>query len=572
MIDQPIEYSFQAIQHLIAIKFVLILFLVIGVGMIYKKVKLSWFLLVVGVLSGIAYAIFVNNLELLFFGLQGDEITIAAMFNSMAHGSFFSDFAYQDLPPFYPPLFFWSVAVFGRLFSWNGVIMTKAAAFSTLCAFPVLTYLAQTYLWKGRSANKLDPGKIAFFLAPLCLFLFLDNAAIIGKPYELLAAIATLLWFVYLQIDVLSDKWNWKHVVSYSIVCGLIFMTYYLWLIFASISFALAGLFIKKDDQFKYYGRLAAVAGLALIVALPYLGPLVHSYAVHGSENWQAAFFLVERIAFNTDFFYPLSWQSLLLLGAIGTLIVYRKERYIRSLLLLFMSSYIWWGMGLTTIFFYESPMQEFKGFYFYNRVILAFALAYGIEQLWNKASDRYGEIQWKQPVLIIGLLFLSSNLFFGSFTDNPKIRENRVTSAKMPEHKQQVIQFLIDNNQNQVTLLTSLPEVLAFTPINNYIYFNQHNSHPAAGFSERKATIDLLPYASGPEVFYTMLQSAAQAPIERLVLSHFDETFYLYFHLDSFGKGISVDEVLIPDRLITDEYFSLVFKNKEYEVWDVRE
>ena len=243
MFELSQSLSYVDIQHIIAIKFCLIAFLVIGLFFIgdvgrvkqkvnkflfpsrgdkkgvkpflYKKAKPWVFLLVTGALSALAYAILVNNWGLLLWGLQGDEITIAAMYNTFIHQGFFSDFGYYTLPPFYPPLFFWIFSLPGRLFNWNGVVAAKFASFIFIFIFPILTYAVSRLYWRSSEPSRNQPGIIAAFLAPLLIFVLIDHSAIIGKPYELLAAMATVYWTAFLLLEVKKKHWRFKQAVIF---------------------------------------------------------------------------------------------------------------------------------------------------------------------------------------------------------------------------------------------------------------------------------------------------------------------------------------------------------------------
>ena len=93
------------IRLFILIKLLLIFFVFISIYLFYKKKSPYIFLSLVGTISALSYALLVDNHSLLFWGLQGDELTIGAMFKVFSKGTW-SDFAYHDLPPFYPPGFF----------------------------------------------------------------------------------------------------------------------------------------------------------------------------------------------------------------------------------------------------------------------------------------------------------------------------------------------------------------------------------------------------------------------------------------------------------------------------------
>lgn len=575
-------FTFSDLQHIIGVKFCLILFLLFGVIAIFKKWKPIIFLCVTSILAAVAYAIFINDLGLMFWGLAGDEITIAAMYETFAHGSLFSDFAYAHLPPFYPPLFFWIFALIGKFMDWNGVQIAKFASFISIALFPLIIYYIQAWYWKpfgftqgqGDKRDIIASNKIMWMLAPLIVWVFVDPDAMILKPYEVITASLSILWIVFLLRDLKNKNYSWKRLLCYGITGGLLFMMYYLWLVIGAIAIALSGLFVAKKDQLWFYEKLILTAILVLIVASPYLIPLILSYQKYGAENWQFILMYAKSIAYHAQMFEYFSWRGILMLLGFVSLLFFWKKTFIRSLLFIFIASYVWQAMGFATIFFFETPIQESKGFYFINRTVLAFALSYGIVWIWNYLDRKNLQFNWRQSIAVIGLVFLSTQMIFGFFADDPVAQIRRVESRGPRKTIVELIGFLQKDEKQDKRILTlhaGISELHAFLPMNAFIYFNQHNSHPASNFSARKAYVDWLATASSPEEFYILASDTWFGSIDRLVLFKKPESdFYpVYFHLDNFPNGAKDEQVHIKKNLIARPYFELVFENDEFVVWD---
>lgn len=567
------------IHHIIAAKFFLVAFIVFGIVAIKKKLPYWLFLLVTGVLASGAYLVFVNDLQRMFWGLQGDEITIAAMYEMFAHHSFFSDFAFPQLPPFYPPFFFWIFALVGKIFGWHGPLIAKFASATSILLFPIATYVAAHAAFYKLKAVKADiPGKIAFFLAPLICFIVIDWDAIILKPYELYTAVGTVIWTTALFLLIQKKLFTWRLWLVFGITGGLLFMTYYLWLVFAGIAIALAMLWVKKEEQFRMYGQLIGTAVLALVLSLPYLFPLVRSYTVHGSENWQTILMTMKGLSFHAPMFQFISWEGIVFFAGFVSLVALRKKLYGRFFLLLFLSSYIWQVMGFSTIFFFDTPIQEFKGFYFFNRTILAFALAAGIEWLWNVVSRKYSHISsWKETTLFVGLIFLSTQMIFGFFLDDPVVQNRRVASRQLSKVQGELITFLQTDRQAcdcmPLTLHGGMGDIHAFVPLNMYLYFNQHNTHPAAHFSTRKGEIDWLFTAPSAAVFHERLFQIEEGPIERFIF--FKESqrdvYGVNTFLDKFPNEARDVSITVKKSFFEEPGFKKVFENDTYVVFDTQ-
>lgn len=560
--------NFFDIQTYIAIKLLLLLFIALSLYLVYKKKYQIPFLLFVGVISAVSYALLVNDLELLFWGLQGDELTLSAMYNTFAHGKVFNtDFAYHSLPPFYPPAFFWIFSVIGKIMSWNGVLIAKFAAFCFFLLFPVGSYYFAKYLTKDELLDNHTPGEIFLLLSPLLLITVLDKDLLIGKPYEVVAAAATIFWYMGLHLQITRGRWNKKMSIIYGIIAGLIFMTYYLWLIFAVISFVIMGLVERRKSATRYFLYLFQTMLVALIVSSPFLFPLLLSYAKTGMESWQTAFFTPNGLDLWLPMFKVQSINNILLLFGLVTLIYYRNNTHMRLLIYLFLGTFFWWGLGMTSLLLLKVPFQEFRGFYILAPSILAIAAAYGIERMWRHFNIHHNKNLY-YVITIIGVLYFASQSVFGFFIDDPLIKNRRVESKKVQVEITHLVNFLqtIPDVSTKLTLQTT-PQITAFIPINHLIYFNQHNNHPSAIFSQRYEYVQSLAHSESSEEFYVKIKNSPWGKVERFIFYSDNENYYLYFHLDKIIQGIEERVVKIDKKLLSSKYFEKIYDNNNYVV-----
>jgi len=564
--------NFSDLQHIIGVKLCFFGFITMGLLAIYYKWKPWIFLLITGGLCALAYYILVDNLWLMFWGLRGDEVTITAMYEMFAHGSLFSDFAYANLPPFYPALFFQAFALLGRWFGLNGVQVAKLATASTILLLPALVYSLQELYWKvDKSRGDKDPGTITYFLSALLMFVVIDWDAIIMKPYELVSAVFVILWTVFLLHDVHNKNISWKRILIYGVTGGILFLLFYFWFFLAAIGVALFNLFYSQKTTLKKYGQFALVGLMIIIIGSAYWLPLAISYKAFGAENWQIGFFIIEWIATHGPTF-DFSLRGLILLGGLVALIAYRKRFYARGLLSLFVASYVWQAMGMFAILFFASPLQESKGFFFFNRVVLVFALSYGIERLWKWSSIKFEKKLWQKSVMIIGVLFLSTQLIFGTFTDKKEVMAVRDRARVVSQEMNELISFLNSNYDvyEKKTLSSGIPELHAFLPLNVVFYFNQHNSHPAAGFSNRVLFLKELSFVSDSKLFFENLDNSIFGRIDLFVFEKDGEPGYpIYYILDNFPYGIESTGLRFGSGVFVKPYVKKVFENNKYIVFE---
>ncbi|NCU44758.1 hypothetical protein EOM71_03720, partial [Candidatus Falkowbacteria bacterium] len=412
------------IQIYSSIKLLLVLFAILAAYLIIKKKNPLYLLTLFGLISAGTYALWSNNLQLPLWGLQGDELTIAAMFNAFAKVGLGADFSYHSLPAFYPPASFWLFGLIGRFLNWNGIIMIKAAAATFLLIFPVAIYLLQDRLLKNiLSDNRLNT--LFACLSPLLIMSILDKDLMLGKPYEIISAVVVILWTISLHYQAIGQRWKIWLPITYGLAAGLIFMTYYLWLVFAAIAFILMGLLESNQRKLHYFWRLGQTAVVGLVATLPFTGPLISSYLKNGLENWQTVFFIPTGLDLWLPMFQLTSWTNLILLFGLATLIYCRRQPIAKQLLYLLSTSFIWWLGGLLLLLIWHKPFQEFRGFYIWAPTILTLGAAYGLSRLWAYYQINQ-KANWSTTLALLGLAYLISQSFFGFFIDHPAIKNRR--------------------------------------------------------------------------------------------------------------------------------------------------
>lgn len=561
--------NFSDIQMYTSIKLLLLIFLIVSIYLVHKKKKNIFFLFLVGLISATSYMLLTNNLATMLWGLQGDEITIAAMYNTFAHVGLGSDFAYHNLPPFYPSAFFWFFGLIGRMMDWNGVLIAKFASFCFFLFFPVGLYFYQIFLEKNTNPHE-RPNEIFALLCPLLILTVLDKDLLIGKPYEVIAAAATIFWYISLYLKISQNKWTFKLSILYGSLAGVIFMVYYLWLVFAAIALFLMGIFNKKQNKIKYFFSLFQTMCVTLLVSSPFLLPLIMSYTQFGMESWQTAFFTPKGLDLWLPMFQLTSINNFIYFFGLAVLIFFRKHNITKQLLFLFITAFIWWGAGMISLLFFKIPFQEFRGFYVLSPTLLAIAAAYGIDRIWRHFRVS-GNKNLSFTITVIGILFFASQSVFGFFVDDPIVKMRRVESRYVNESIIHIVNFLKQDPlaSSKLTLQTA-PQLLAFIPLHHVIYFNQHNNHPAAIFSKRYAYVESLANSQTTEELYQKVINSPYGQIERFIFSGDDKYYYLYFHVDKIIQGIEEEKIKIDKTLFESDNFVKVYEKDNYTVIDV--
>jgi hypothetical protein len=496
------------------------------------------------------------------------------MYNTFAHVNLGADFAYHNLPSFYPPAFFWLFGLIGKIFNLNGVVLFKLAAFSFFLFFPAGLYYFQKYLTKDKLTREVlkgkIPGAIFIFLVPLIIITILDKDLLFGKPYEVIAAATTIFWYLNLYLDISLGKLSNKKIFIYGIIAGLIFMTYYLWLIFAAIALILLVVTGERKKIIKYFLALLKTMIIAIIIALPFLAPLAISYYKNGMESWQTAFFTPSGLDLWLPMFKFNSLNSLILLFGLVIIIYYRQRAFIKQLLFLLITAFIWWGIGMLSLLMFKVPFQEFRGFYIFAPVVLAISAAYGLEQLYFYFKVNENK-NLRVTICAIGIIYFASQSIFGFFIDDPIVRMRRVESRKANQAIIELIDYLkSDDSSNSKLTLQTTPQIVAYLPINHLIYFNQHNNNPAAIFSKRLSYVKSLADSKSADELLDKIKNCPYGKLERFIFYKDRENYYLYFHVDKIIQGIEEKEIKIDQKLFVSDKFLKVYDKDGYVVIDV--
>ena len=294
----------------------------------------------------------------------------------------------------------------------------------------------------------------------------------------------------------------------------------------------------------------------------------------YGGQNFtnsgQTGFFTIDNINWRTLFFEKFDWKTVLMFFGFASIIYNYKDDKFKPLIAALVTVYLWWFMGLITLSFFKVPMQEFRGFSYFMPLVLAIGLSFGLSQIWTLLDEKKSGKKIKVIIMISGVFIFASYSIMGSFVDDPIVRE-RITASKNAEERfEKLSTYLKTTNENLITL-NSIPELAAFVPINNFIYFNQHNSHPAAHFSQRLEYVKEIVAAKSAQEFYYKTQNTPFGKIERLILYRTGNRFPLFYHTDKPMTGIEENIYYFNDSLLSDEYFTLVYKFYDYEIWETK-
>ena len=283
----PITLEILATAKLIFAATIIVLFI-----MIVKRIRQPLYYAGVLAISLTAFVLVILTPQTtMFWGNNGDELYIAANMTQMVSGDS-SDFYYAHLPPFYPPLYFWTVGFLAKPFATNGL-----AAYKVGVALSALLLFLGTFFWlklhDRKSRNQLVHPWM-YFLIPLSFLTLLPFDEFILKPHEALSALLSVLLVGAIGVQFQKDRWKLKHLFFYGISGAIILMSYYFWGVL--IAATLAFLVFLPPHRFHNVMHLIFLGIFVLAFSSPYLVPLYQSIQIHGIDLAQGTYFSIHDI------------------------------------------------------------------------------------------------------------------------------------------------------------------------------------------------------------------------------------------------------------------------------------
>lgn len=558
------ELTFQVI-NIIAYSKIILAVAVITFLLIIKYKNNPWLLsLVSSIFLVIFYVIFSWSFKKMFWGNNGDEIFIVSFFSQVLQGNMLKDFYYNNLPAFYPPLYFWLTGYLSRFFANNAITAAKIGVSFTLAFWFIGTFIwqkiYQVFINKKISTNLFAKKGILFFLFPLIYFFLIDFNDIILKPYETLTALILAILIGFIAESFLQEKWRIREYVFFGVSGAVLFLSYYFWWFIA-----IPGLFILillSNRKWKNFLRVSLIGLIIVILSAPYIFPLFSSY-LGGMENWQALFFIPND--FSTFVSFSLfSWRGLVLLAGLTGLIIYRHESFFKANLALVISAYLYQFLSIVIYIFGANPLQAAKPFLFLTTASLALGAAKLFFEIWRYYEKKLSKNNRFNIVLII-LIFSIYFWPMTNFIDSQVVRQQLVSNQTFPPafYLAENIKEKIKDYDTRTWLSSGLPEINAYLNIHYFIAHNPHFSHHASLYSKRMELINSLSQANKEE-FIVLINDS---PIDTLLLyKGSDPSYYpLFFWADNYPNGGRELMIKISKENIDSLNWNIIHEDREW-------
>ncbi|MDH4158264.1 MAG: arabinofuranosyltransferase [candidate division Zixibacteria bacterium] len=489
------------------------------------RVKSSLCIICLSLWGFVAVALMFDGTPFSINGFAGDQKLRLAMVMKYYAFGFFSDMYYKDLPSFYPPIYYFLLSLYSRLFSVETFKMLKVGNLIMFLLGPAVLY----YLWR----KIVSP--MQAFLITLFTFLFCSSGKVLTlvSPHAFVGNAIFIPWWLLFIERVKKPGADWRFYTVGGIIGGMLFMTYYYGFFIGGLLVLLRLTVLSKWRYVEGLGHFrfkAAVGVLAVsaLVSAPYWLPLLIAAVIHGYDPAQQRWHHLGStgILFKYQEF---SLAGLLFLAAILYALRRARTALNRGLLLIAGTCTVFYLVG-SLLGALDRPVNLIKA----NEFILVIAgpfigLALAGALRWARLRQK---IRLAVPIAVSFLLvfFIHS---FNSFAKTDLVRTAR--TARAPTWGLDATEM--ESRKGRV-FLTMHEELCSFYPVYSFMAHNEHYSNPASRFRDRFR-------------FLYVLQSVHDPFLLNLALRHnvFDAVDYLMPRLQDGRFEIIIALSNYPDK-----------------------
>ncbi|MEW5923661.1 MAG: arabinofuranosyltransferase, partial [Candidatus Zixiibacteriota bacterium] len=439
------------------------------------------------------------------FGLNaywGDQKFRLAMIQKIITFGWNTDFYYKDLPPFYPSLYYYILAMYARLFSLEAYKMLKIGSMLIYAVGPIFLF----YAWK----KVLTPFR-AFFIA-MAAFIVCNFGMpfVFFSPPAFLANLFFIPWWLYYIERVKNPGADWKYYIWGGLAGAAIFMTYFYpffiggFLIICRMTLFRECSFIKSSKYFSF-GKALGILGMSALFSIPYWLPVFISIIVNGFDRSRGGWHHIGSTGFDYSYL-EFSAMGLLFLISILYMVRRRKSPLLNGLLLLIGTS-IFYHLFASILGGIGRPINLAKSLHF---VEMASGTVIG---LFFADIFRWGRLARRMKGVLLVLLAAMSLVALNNF--NGLVKHDWVKTArtsKVPTWNTDAAEM---TGRAGKVFLCGYEELMSFYPVYTFIAANEHYSHPASRLKERYDFLYLLKEIDDPFLFNLALRQNIYNPID---------------------------------------------------------
>jgi len=509
-------------------------------------------------------------------GAVADQSYRTAYLTKFGHTWELVDYAYKDLPSFYPPLYFW---VLGRLGAVLGIASWEMLKIGTL-AVAFLVPVAGWLLWRP----VVGPRRAAVVVVATSLA-FHDWYV----PHLWLAIAVFVPWWLHFVVGVgrpPGTRLGRGGLIVAIALGAVVALTYWYVLLIGLVHLAAMA---ATRAAARRHGRppepaslrdVAVVLGGIVVVTIPYWLPLAVSFlTTPGARTMQNRYYTAEEVSLPLPFLEFDLRGALLAFGLVALVATAHRRRVSLHLLGLLAAAYLLYLVGYLT-FLADFPIDTLRTTGLIE-FLLAAGAGLGAADLWRIATTgtagdlgaRVGpslDPRAAIALLAVGAVAVVFALGQTAVRDMPFLTEQR--AATYPDALIDGFTRATDGEYADAVVLTDETDLSSFLPTYVFNVSNAHYSHPAARFEDRAALLTALARESDPDVFALALLHNEYDDVDYVALrSGRDGLAYRWLD-DAFPRGVTSRSITFSeDSFATDAFEALPSNGSGLELYRVR-
>ncbi|HEX5586766.1 MAG TPA: arabinofuranosyltransferase [Acidimicrobiia bacterium] len=514
--------------------------------------------LLAGLFLAVAAALVLRDSDFPPLGVALDQGFRVASITKYAHTWSLVDFAYQGLPAFYPPLFFW---ILGRTSAWTSIEPYEALKLGLLGVALVVPVLGLA-LWK----RVVHDWWIALALA-LVTLAFHDWY----EPYAWLAVAVFVPWWLawVLQVGARDDPSRAAPsravVVGGAAIGGALVCTYYYFFFIGAVQLVLL---LALRPLGRRYGvalpfaharrALVVLAGAALFSAVYWLPLAVSILTTPGARSMQNRYYDPTQAGFPLHFleFDLLGW--IMLFGLVSLALTMFRSQVAMALATMLAAAYAWFALGYLGVLV-DEPLLTVKTLPLIDIVLLAGAAlgAVDVARAVRRAPalvERFGPRGVTASVAVLTVV-VAIALGRDAITAIPYVEEQR--AATVPTLLLTTFERATRGRAADTVVLTDQEQLPEYLPVFVFNVWNAHYSNPAAQFDDRTRFLERLAAERDPTVFAAALAHNRYDDVASIALMREGDTLPYHFFDDAFPHGVAARTIVFRTEQFDDRWFA---------------
>lgn len=512
-------------------------------------------------------------------GIWSDQLFRTEYLTRLTDSSGVADFAYADVPGYYPRGWFWLAGRFANLVHRPGWLAYKPFAILTMAVGSVLAYVVWCQVIRPAHALLVTPAASTVAVATWAAY----------EPYAwvfgaLIPPLAVVAWE---HLVVQDRRHRWTAAVLLGAVAGLLALFYPLLAMFMGFVLVLiagvglvlarrAGLAVREVAR-RSVARLAVIGLLALPLAVAQWAPYLLAAVRHPAARAGALRYLPQTGAQFPLVHYPVDFAGILsLIGVVWCIVRLRDNAVAQGLLVVIGAGYLWYAISMAAVVVHLT-LLPFK----VELVMVEAIRSAGVFGLLDATRLLYRRLipKWRatavSTIAVLALLGIAgeiqgapnqlSDLVATAYSSyyptgyTPLGKRDTTQQGAWNQQLHDTIAALTRQPEHDLVVLSTYQDFLAFWPYWNFQTVTLEYANPLAEFDARRAAIESWAAVPSSAALLAAWRDSQFRPPNVLVFTRAPDGFHLQVTKNVFPRSEDNQpyEVVFPVRLFDSPAFA---------------